>query len=42
MLVPGVPSVPDPHSDRRSYVFPWICRSLGPPGEALRLTVGVT
>lgn len=38
----GVPSVPDPHSDRRSCVFPWICRFLGTPGEALRLTVGVT
>lgn len=42
MLVPGVPSVPDPHSDRRTCVFPWICRFLGTPGEALRLTVGVT
>lgn len=42
MLVSGVPSVPDPHSDRRSCVFPWICRFLGTPGEALRLTVGVT
>jgi hypothetical protein len=42
MLVPGAPMVPDPHSDRRSLSCPGSVGSLGAPGEALRLTVGVT